>query len=109
MQNDQQSSTARLAALVALIAAFVVVVVVVVSSLAGSDSDEPAQRQGAGQGKQAGQQPDAEERKVYVVKPGDCCLSQIAEKTGVDVDTLIELNPNLDPQAIHSGDRVKLR
>ena len=40
---------------------------------------------------------------VYVVKPGDCCLSQIAERTGVDVDTLVELNPNLDPQAIHSG------
>jgi LysM repeat protein len=43
------------------------------------------------------------------VKPGDCCLSQIAQKTGVDVAQLEQLNPRLDPQDIHSGDRVKLR
>ena len=59
--------------------------------------------------RQAQNQAERGERRVYVVKPGDCCLSQIAERTGVDVNTLVELNPNLDPQAIHSGDRVKLR
>ena len=48
-------------------------------------------------------------RKVYVVKPGDCCLSQIAQKTGLDIEELEQLNPGLDPQAIHSGDTVKLR
>jgi hypothetical protein len=110
MDFDQQNAPARLAAVVALVVAFVVFMVIVVSSLSGGgDSDEPARGQGAGQQKQAKQQPRSEEREFYVVKPGDCCLSQIASKTGVDVDTLIELNPNLDPQAIHSGDRVKLR
>jgi len=103
---DQQSSPARLAAIVALTAAFVVAMVIVVSSL-GGDSDEPAQSQGGRQGRTG--QRDGEERRFYVVKPGDCCLSQIAERTGVDVDVLVELNPNLDPQAIRSGDRVKLR
>ena len=104
---DQQSSPARLAAIVALTAAFVVSLVIVVSSL-GGDSDEPA-AQGQGDRQERTAQPDGEERKFYVVKPGDCCLSQIAERTGVDVDALVELNPNLDPQAIRSGDRVKLR
>lgn len=108
METDQQSSTARLAAVVALVAAFVVLMVLVASSLTEGDSDEPAQRRGGGEEK-AANRPDGKERTVYVVKPGDCCLSQIAERTGVDVDTLIGLNPNLDPQAIHSGDRVKLR
>ena len=109
MQTDQQSSPARLAAIVALIAAFVVVMVVVVSSLAGGDSDEPSRSEATRQERRAQNQAKQGERRVYVVKPGDCCLSQIAERTGVDVDTLVELNPSLDPQAIHSGDRVKLR
>lgn len=109
METPQQSSNARLAAILALIAAFLVLMVIVVSSLAGGgDADEPASRQGGRQGKASKQSKQAE-RKIYVVKPGDCCLSQIAEKTGIDVNTLVELNPNLDPQAIHSGDRVKLR
>jgi LysM repeat protein len=44
----------------------------------------------------------------YTVKPGDT-PSGIAEKTGVSVDKLIELNPDLDPQALAPGDRLKLR
>ena len=107
MQIDEQNSATRLAAVVALIVAFLVFMVIVVSSLAGGDSDEPTSREGDRQTRE--ERPISEERKVYVVKPGDCCLSQIAQRTGVDVDTLIQLNPNLDPQAIHSGDRVKLR
>jgi len=108
MDTPQQSSSARLAAILALIAAFLVLMVVVVASLAGGDgSDSPASR-GDGQ-QRAAKESKQSERKNYVVKPGDCCLSQIAQKTGIDVDVLVQLNPNLDPQAIHSGDRVKLR
>ena len=109
MQTDQQSSPARLAAIVALIAAFVVVVALAATSLGGEDSSEPSRSGSTRQERRAQNQAERGERRVYVVKPGDCCLSQIAERTGVDVDTLVELNPNLDPQAIHSGDRVKLR
>jgi LysM repeat protein len=43
-----------------------------------------------------------------VVKTGDT-LGSIAERTGVDVETLQELNPDLDPQALVSGQRIKLR
>jgi LysM repeat protein len=45
---------------------------------------------------------------VYVVKTGDT-LASIAQKTGVPVEKLQELNPNLDPQALVSGQRLKLR
>ena len=46
-------------------------------------------------------------RKVYVVKQGDI-LSTVAEKTGVSVERLQELNPDLDPQSLQVGQRLKL-
>jgi LysM repeat protein len=45
---------------------------------------------------------------VYIVKTGDT-LGGIAQKTGIPVTRLQELNPNLDPQALVSGQRLKLR
>ena len=33
----------------------------------------------------------------------------IAEKTGVSVERLQELNPELDPQALLSGQKINLR
>ena len=45
---------------------------------------------------------------VYVVRTGDT-LGSIAEKTGVPVEKLQELNPELDPQALVSGQKIKLR
>jgi LysM repeat protein len=44
----------------------------------------------------------------YVVKTGDT-LGSIAEKTGVPVTRLQELNPQLDPQALVSGQKIRLR
>ena len=110
MENHQQSSPARLAAIIALIATAIVLLVIVVGSLSGgggSGGGSSARNVGAENGKSAAQKQS--QRKIYVVKPGDCCLSEIADKTGIDVDKLVQLNPHLDPQAIHSGDRVKLR
>jgi LysM repeat protein len=45
---------------------------------------------------------------VYVVKSGDT-LGSISEKTGIPVERLQELNPELDPQALVSGQKIKLR
>ena len=45
---------------------------------------------------------------VYVVKTGDT-LGSIAQKTGIPVARLQTLNPNLDPQALVSGQRIRLR
>ena len=46
-------------------------------------------------------------RKTYTVKSGDT-PSGIAEKTGVPLDTLMELNPDLDPQTLAPGQRIRL-
>ena len=46
-------------------------------------------------------------RKVYVVKPGDT-PSGIAEKTGVSLEQLEKANPDLDPQLLAPGQRIRL-
>jgi LysM repeat protein len=53
------------------------------------------------------QQPTKKTPKRYTVKPGDV-LSAIAIKTGVPLDTLIRLNPNVDAQSLHAGQKLKL-
>jgi LysM repeat protein len=47
-------------------------------------------------------------RRRYTVKAGDT-LGAIAEKTGVSVATLEDLNPGLDPTALVAGQKLKLR
>lgn len=44
----------------------------------------------------------------YVVREGDA-LSAIAQRTGLTVDRLMELNPTLDPQTLVPGRRIRLR
>ena len=50
----------------------------------------------------------ARRKASYTVKTGDT-LAGIAEDTGVEVETIQELNPELDPQALVSGQKIKLR
>ena len=45
---------------------------------------------------------------IYIVKKNDT-LGAIADKTGIPVDTLMTLNPDLDPQTLHRGQKIKLR
>ena len=45
--------------------------------------------------------------KTYTVKSGDT-PSGIAEKTGVPLETLEELNPDLDPSTLAPGQKIKL-
>jgi hypothetical protein len=46
--------------------------------------------------------------KTYTVKSGDT-LGSISEKTGIPIEKLQELNPELDPQQLVSGQKIKLR
>ena len=46
--------------------------------------------------------------KFYVVKSGDN-LTSIAKNTGISIATLQSLNPNLDPNALQTGQRLRLR
>ncbi len=47
-------------------------------------------------------------RATYTVKPGDS-LGSIAVKTDTEVETLELLNPEVDPQALSVGQKIKLR
>ncbi|MTD47059.1 LysM peptidoglycan-binding domain-containing protein [Conexibacter sp. W3-3-2] len=99
-------SPARFLAPLALVAAFLSVYLVVKPS-SEEQSDEPATTtsttrttSGSGSG--------GTTRKSYTVKSGDV-LSAIAESTGVPLERIIELNPDLDPQALRAGQKIKLR
>jgi LysM repeat protein len=47
-------------------------------------------------------------RSTYRVKPGDS-FAAIAEKQGVDVQTLQALNPKIDPRELQPGQKLKLK
>ncbi len=95
---------ARLLAVLAVAAAAIAVFLVISGSLESSGGGDG--RANKGPDKQQQQQaPDAE---TYVVQPGDS-LGSIAEETGVSVERLSELNPEIDPQALQSGATLKLR
>jgi LysM repeat protein len=46
-------------------------------------------------------------KSTYTVKPGDT-LEGISAKTGISVDELTSLNPDVDPQALTSGSKLTL-
>ena len=47
-------------------------------------------------------------RKTYTIKAGDT-PSGIAVKVDVPLDQILELNPDLDPQTLTPGTKIKLR
>ena len=103
-------SPARLLAPLALVG-FVVALLVVING-AGTD-DGSSKPSGAGSTATATATPTRREkarkrRKRYTVRAGDT-PSGIAEKTGVPLSTIIELNPNLDDQTLTVGDKIRLR
>jgi LysM repeat protein len=113
---------ARVLAPLALVA-FGLALFIIVASAGGGD-DEPSKGSATRQeqrdlelAKEKARRQKSDERRegqgklptgIYVVKTGDT-LGAIAEKTGVPVERLQELNPELDPQALVSGQKIKLR
>jgi LysM repeat protein len=113
MSSRWQRSLRLLApASLALFAATLLVVVVTSLGDSSSGSNESSRSQPrAGQTQTSSttrSTGDLEGRRFYVVKPGDTLLG-IANATGVDVDELLALNPAIDPQALVTGQRLKLR
>ena len=94
--------------------AFVLVLLIVIAS-SGTDEDS-----GDGGGSISQEQPQQVSTtgdtttttpvsgKFYTVKTGDT-LAGIAEQVGVSVAQLQELNPALDPQALVSGQKIRIR
>jgi hypothetical protein len=102
---------ARLLAPVALVAA-VGAVAFVVSSSTGNDgggSDGNASRTAEPRPRDEGsRQRQRPQRRFYRVRLNDT-LEAIAEQTGVPVEQLQALNPELDPQNLIVGQRIRLR
>ena len=112
MHETGPRSPARLLAPVALIVVALAIAFVVVSSGDGG-GDKGGNDAGSRSGSvtspttTTGAKPRPR-RSTYTVKTGDT-LGGIAEKTGVPVERLQELNPELDPQALLSGQKINLR
>jgi LysM repeat protein len=100
-----ERNLARLAPPLALLAAAVAVVVVVQASRSSpSSSTSSATRTAV---TQSVRHVRRAARPAYVVKAGDT-LTVIADKTGVSLDELQQLNPDVDPNALQTGQRLKL-
>jgi len=107
------TALARVLAVLALAVVALAIFLVISASLDESDKDgdgdKPAvQRQDTNDGGDDGNQNQNNPPKFYVVQPGDS-LSLIAEKTGVSLERLQQLNPDIDPQLLPSGVKLRLR
>jgi LysM repeat protein len=105
-------SPARFLAPLALVA-FALALFAVVSSTTKDNGSTPGARD-AGQPAQSTASPDGgaakkrKPRRSYTVKTGDT-PSGIAEKVNVPLEQILQLNPDLDPQALTPGTKIKLR
>lgn len=102
-------SPARFLAPLALVA-FAVALFLVVTSSSDTETESSPNRTSETQpaASPAGEGQPRRGRRRYTVKPGDT-PSAIAEKTGVPLADILRLNPDLDPQALSPGQRLKLR
>jgi LysM repeat protein len=110
---------ARIAAVGGVITMFLLVIVVVAASIgssgdSGGNASDFSGESGtvtSDKGSQTTTSPQDEKaiaKGSYTVKEGDT-LTSISAATGVDVETLIQLNPTTDPQALIAGTTLKLR
>jgi LysM repeat protein len=106
----RRRSPARLLAPVALVLVTGAVGYVITTSTDAGDGDggDTADRTAQERPRQQEQRPRRRLRAFYRVKLNDT-LGLIAEKTDVPVERLEELNPELDPQNLIVGQRIRLR
>ena len=106
-------SPARFLAPLALVAVIVALFAIVTGSSDPDEGPEPnqateAQPTATPEGERKEGERERRPRRTYVVRPGDT-PSQIAEETGVPLEQILELNPDLDPQTLSPGQRLRLR
>ncbi len=105
-------SPARFLAPLALVAVLVALFAIVSGPSTSEEEATPdqateAQPTGTPESRDEGER-ERRPRRTYMVKPGDT-PSQIAEETGVPLEQILELNPDLDPQTLSPGQRLRLR
>lgn len=93
----------RFLAPLALIVSVVGVMVVVLISQVDRPTPVPELQQSS----RSTTHPAQPRQRSYVVKPGDN-LTLISSKMGVSIETIERLNPDVDPQALAAGARLKL-
>lgn len=86
----------------AALAVIVLAVILVITSNSGGGS------QNAGSSGPSAVHSQRVLHHTYRVRAGDS-LSIISARTGVSVDTLEQLNPGVDPNALLPGQRIRLR
>jgi LysM repeat protein len=103
--KKRTSFFARILAALSLVAAVVAVVVLVSAGLKDDSSGK-----GHHSGSTAKQEPTRQRTKAatYEVKTGDTLIA-IAHRTGIPVSELLALNPEVDPQILIAGEKLKLR
>jgi LysM repeat protein len=112
MHTHGRSSFARLLAPLALIGFSVAVAAIVLGS--GVVGDDSSSETAGTRDLPAATNTDTAKKKqkrtprTYTIKANDT-LSAIAEKNGTTVERLLELNPELDPQGLVAGQKIKLR
>ena len=119
MGTYARRSPLRFLAPVALVA-FGLALLVVVSSSNSGDSDSTPSASEREKDRDLGASTKKKKRKskssangtlptrTYTVQRGDT-LGSISEKTGIPVEKLQELNPQIDPQQLTTGQKIKLR
>ena len=109
MHRDARQSPARVLAPLALALCAIAVLYLVISSGSGDGGGGSSSSAKTTTSKPKRSSTSTQTtRSTYTVRTGDT-LGGIAAKTGVSVEKLQELNPGLDPQALVSGQKIKLR
>lgn len=113
MPTQRPRTPARVLAPSALVAAAIALILVVGASGPGDDGGGSGDKAATTTTEKTVSAPksrpkSAAKNATYIVKTGDT-LGSIAEKSGLTVEKLQELNPDLDPQALVSGQKIKLR
>jgi LysM repeat protein len=103
--EKRTSAFARIFAALALVGAVVVVIVVIGAASGGGSEDNGDRRSGQTDKEQSQPRTTA---KTYVVKSGDT-LTAISQQTNVPVAEILALNPEVDPQILIAGEKLKLR
>jgi LysM repeat protein len=119
MGTYARRSPLRFLAPVALVA-FGLALLVVLSSSNSGDSDNTPSASEREKDRDLGASTKKKKRKskssangtlptrTYTVQRGDT-LGSISEKTGIPVEKLQELNPQIDPQQLTTGQKIKLK